>query len=182
MRVLESQEVEEAFGKVVTSAIAYGKAQATDELHKGNLLTVPLAEVPGYDAESYNELVDAMAKMKVLNFPDITQLEREQDNPISVIMQGLTLAEHIHEDAEAQPNYFLKPDESQLSVPFFVRPRDPEHPFTLEKEIPLKECLEAHLTRAAHKKGIKGKAILCGVGAAHLSRSDRIAASVPTVV
>ena len=41
--------------------------------------------------------------------------------------------------------------------------------------------MEAHETRAAHKKGVKGKAILCGVGAAHLPRSDGVPVSVPTV-
>jgi hypothetical protein len=47
--------------------------------------------------------------------------------------------------------------------------------------VPLKKCLEAHITRAARKKGVKGRAILCGVGAAHLPRSDGVSVSVPTV-
>ena len=55
------------------------------------------------------------------------------------------------------------------------------NPFSLEKEISLKESLEAHATRLARKKGVKGKAILCGVGAAHLPRSDGIPVSVPMV-
>jgi hypothetical protein len=143
---------------------------------------VPLAEVPSYDAKSYEELVDAMAKMKVLDLPDIAKVERDQDQPIAVVMAGLTLAEHLGDDAEAQPNFFLKPDEAQLSVPLFPRPRDPKNPFVIEKEIPLKEVLEAHLSRAALKRGIKGKAVLCGVGAAHLPRSDGVATSMPTVV
>lgn len=37
MVVLESQEVTGAFGDVVTAAIAYGKTQAIDELHKAKL-------------------------------------------------------------------------------------------------------------------------------------------------
>ena len=96
-------------------------------------------------------------------------------------MQGLTLAKHIAEDAEAQPDCFLKPDESQLQVPIFARPRDILNPFALEKEVSLKASLEAYATRLARKKGMKGKAILCGVGAAHLPRSDGIPVSVPTV-
>ena len=87
-------------------------------------------------------------------------------------MQGLTLARHAGEDAEGHPDFFLKPDESQLKVPVFARPRDILNPFALEKEVSLKKCLEAHATRAARKKGIKGKAVLCGVGATHLPRSD----------
>ena len=55
------------------------------------------------------------------------------------------------------------------------------NPFALEKEIPLKEVLERHAERVAHKKGIKGKAVLCGVGAAHIPRSDGIPVSVATV-
>ncbi|GJZ41107.1 hypothetical protein Tco_0587993 [Tanacetum coccineum] len=73
----------------------------------------------------------------------------------------------LPEGAEAQPDYFLKPDVSQLQVPIFASPRDILNPFALEKEVPLKESLEAHAIRLAKKKGVKGKAILCGVGAAH---------------
>ena len=63
----------------------------------------------------------------------------------------------------------------------FARPRDILNPFALEKEISLKASLEAHATRLARKKGVKGKAILCGVGAAHIPRSDGIPVSVATV-
>ncbi|GKG57776.1 hypothetical protein Tco_0587374, partial [Tanacetum coccineum] len=35
--------------------------------------------------------------------------------------------------------------------------------------------------RLAKKKGVKGKAILCGIGAAHIPRSDRVPVSVVTV-
>ena len=93
----------------------------------------------------------------------------------------MTLARHIAEDAEAHPDFFLKPDDLQLKVPVFARPRHMLNPFALEKEISLKKCLELHATRAAHKKGIKGKVVLCGVGAAHLPRSDGVPVSVPTV-
>ena len=96
-------------------------------------------------------------------------------------MEGLTLGRHVEEDAVAQPDFFLNPDESQLQVPIFVHPRDRLNPFALEKEISLKATLEAHATRLTRKKGVKGKAILCGVGAAHLPRSDGIPVSVPTV-
>ncbi|GJY04984.1 hypothetical protein Tco_0370924 [Tanacetum coccineum] len=48
-------------------------------------------------------------------------------------------------------------------------------------EIPLKESLEAHAIRLAKKKGVKGKAILCGVGTAHIPRSDGVPVSVATV-
>ncbi|GJS89899.1 hypothetical protein Tco_0772535 [Tanacetum coccineum] len=41
---------------------------------------------------------------------DCPQLVRDQDYPIDVIMAGLTLARHATEGAEAQPDYFLKPD------------------------------------------------------------------------
>jgi hypothetical protein len=181
MGTLESQEVVEAFGKVVECALARGQALAVEELHKGQMLTVPLAEVPGYNADTYAELVAAMEKMKLFELPRIAQLERDQDQPIKVIMEGLFLGRHILDDAEAQHDYFLKPDESQLQVPVFARPRDILNPFALEKEIPLKDCLEAHLERAAKKKGVKGKAILCGVGAAHISRSDGVPVSVATV-
>ena len=53
MGTLESQEVVEAFGKVVECAIAHGKAQAAEELHESRMLTVLLAEVPGYKADTF---------------------------------------------------------------------------------------------------------------------------------
>ncbi|GJS02496.1 hypothetical protein Tco_0319004 [Tanacetum coccineum] len=78
-----------------------------------------------------------------------------------VIMAGLTLARHATEGAEAQPDYFLNaPDDANYS---------------------LQESLEAHAIRLAKKKGVKGKAILCGVGAAHIPRSDGVPVSVATV-
>ncbi|GKA32577.1 hypothetical protein Tco_0718944 [Tanacetum coccineum] len=181
MSTLESQEVKQSFGDVVKCALARGKAEAVEELHEKKLLTVPAAQVPGYNHNAYEELVAAMEAMKLLELPHIAQLERDQDYPIGVIMAGLTLARHATEGAEAQPDYFLKPDVAQLQVPIFACPRDILNPFALEKEIPLKESLEAHAIRLAKKKGVKGKAILCGVGAAHIPRSDGVPVSVATV-
>ena len=57
MGTLESPEVVGAFGKVVECAVARGKAQAVEEMAKGQLLTVPLAEVPGYKADAFEEFV-----------------------------------------------------------------------------------------------------------------------------
>ncbi|GKB15267.1 hypothetical protein Tco_0849190 [Tanacetum coccineum] len=171
----------QSFGDVVTCALARGKAEAVEELHEKKLLTVPAAQVPGYNDKAYEELVAAMEAMKLLELPHIAQLERDQDYPIDVIMAGLTLARHATEGAEGQPDYFLKPDVAQLQVPIFARPRDILNPFALEREIPLKETLEAHAIRLAKKKGVKGKAILCGVGAAHIPRSDGVPVSVAAV-
>lgn len=178
---LESPEVVEAFGKVVQCAMESGKAQAMEELHEAKALTVSLTEVPGYNASAYDELLQAMEGMKLLELPHIARLERDQDQPINVIMAGLTLGRHILEDSEDQPDYFLKSDESQLQVPVFVQPRHILNPFALEKEVPLKEVLEKHAERAARKKGIQGKAVLCGVGVAHIPRSDGVPVSVATV-
>ena len=72
MSTLESLEVVKAFGRVVEYAMARGKAQAVEELHESQLLTVPLAEVPGYKANAFDELVEAMEKMKVFDFPHIS--------------------------------------------------------------------------------------------------------------
>lgn len=127
-----------AFGKVVQCAVERGKSQAMEELYEAKALNVALTEVPGYNASAYDELVQAMEGMKLLELPHISRLERDQDNPIKVIMEGLTLERHILEDAEAQPDYFLKPDESQLQVPVFAQPRHILNPFALEKEISLK--------------------------------------------
>ena len=104
LSTLESQEVREAFGNVVQCALARGKAEAVEELHESQMLTVPIAQVPGYNGDTYAELVAAMGKMKLLELPHIAQLERDQDYPIGVIMEGLTLATHTAEDAEAQPD------------------------------------------------------------------------------
>ena len=181
MSTLESPEVVGAFGKVVECAVARGKAQAVEELAEGQLLTVPLAEVPDYNAGAFEELVKAMEGMRLFELPHIARLERDQDCPISVIMAGLTLGRHILENAEAQSDFYLKPDEAQLQVPVFAQLHDILNPFAIEKEVPLKEVLERHAERAAKKKGLKGKATLCGVGATHIPRSDGVAVSVATV-
>ena len=165
----------------IKCAVERGRAQAVEEHHEAKMLTVSLAEVPGYKADAYDELVKAMEGMKFFELAHIVRLERDQDYPIKLIMEGLTLGRNILEDAEAQPDFFLKPDESQLQVPVFAQPRDMLNPFALEKEVPLKEVLELHVERVAKKKGVKGKAILCGVGAAHIPRSDGVAVSVATV-
>lgn len=80
-------------------------------------------------------------------------------------MQWLTLARHMAEGAESLPDFYLKPDISQLQVPIFAQPRDTVNPYVLEKEVPLQEALEKHAERAAMKKGVKDRAILCGAGA-----------------
>ena len=79
MGTLESSEVKNAFGDVVKCALGRGKAEAVEELHEQGLLTVPAVQVPGYNAETYDELVAAMEKMKLLELPQIAQLERDQD-------------------------------------------------------------------------------------------------------
>ncbi|GJV51941.1 gypsy type transposase [Tanacetum coccineum] len=157
MSALESQEVKQSFGDVVKCALARGKAEAVEELHEKKLLTVPAAQVPGYNDNAYEELVAAMETMKLLELPHIAQLERDQDYPIDVIMAGLTLARHATEGAEAQPDYFLKPDVAQL------------------------QSLRPHAIRLCLRIRGWGKAILCGVGAAHIPRSDGVPVSVATV-
>ncbi|GJY35539.1 hypothetical protein Tco_0420917 [Tanacetum coccineum] len=139
-------------------ALARGKAEAVEELHEKKLLTVPAAQVPGYNDNAYEELVAAMETMKLLELPHIAQLERDQDYPIDVIMAGLTLARHATEGAEAQPDYFLKPDmaqlqrtspsmESQLDVRLCA-PKDSEHQGKLEEACD-----------AAYQCGIQSKAL-----------------------
>nr|GFD50081.1 hypothetical protein [Tanacetum cinerariifolium] len=110
MCTLESQKVKQSFGDVVKCALTRGRAEAVEELHENKLLTVPAAQVPRYNKDAYEELVAAMEKMKLLELPHIAQLERDQDYPIDVIMAGLTLARHDTEGAEAQSDFFLKPD------------------------------------------------------------------------
>ena len=51
-----------------------------------------------------------MEKMKLFELSHIARLERDQDCPITVIMAGLTLGRHILENAEAQSDFYLKPD------------------------------------------------------------------------
>lgn len=165
MTTLESQEVTGDFGKAVQCACERGKVQAVEELCEKKVIPIPAAEVPGYNPNAYGDLVAALEDLKRLEFSHIAQVERNQDYPISVVMQGLTLARHMAEDAESLPDCYLNPDVSQLQVPIFVQPRDILNPYVLEKEVPLQEALEKHAERAAMKKGVKDQAILCGVEA-----------------
>lgn len=93
MGTIESPEVVETFEKVVQCAVERGRAQAMEELHEAKLLTVALAEVPGYNVDAYDELMKAMEGMKLLELPHIARLERDQDYPIKLIMEGLTLGD-----------------------------------------------------------------------------------------
>ena len=178
---LEAPNVTAAFGKVMTTADTLGKMKLAKELDEKKLLTVPLTEVPGYNANARAEFVAALGELKNLELPHIARLERDQDQPISVIMAGLTLERHLQEGAEDQVDYYLKPHVSQLKVPIFAQPRDMLNPFRIEKEIALQRSLDFHATRCAMKKGLKGKAVVYGIGAAHLPRSDGVPVSVATV-
>ncbi|GKC23317.1 hypothetical protein Tco_1025467 [Tanacetum coccineum] len=71
MSTLESQEVRQSFGDVVKCALARGKVEAVEELHEKKLLTVPAAQVPGYNHNAYEELVAAIEAMKLLELPYI---------------------------------------------------------------------------------------------------------------
>jgi hypothetical protein len=71
----------EAFGKVVQCVVERGRAQAMEELHEAKALSVALTEVPGYNASAYDELLQAMEGMKLLELPHIARLERDQDQP-----------------------------------------------------------------------------------------------------
>ena len=105
MCTLEHPEVTTSFGKVVECAIAHGETLAANKLAEAKLLTVPLAEVPGYKANARAELVAAMEELKKLELPHIARLERDQDQPISVIMAGLTLPRHLQDDADQQLDF-----------------------------------------------------------------------------
>ena len=181
MQVLESPELSDAFEDVIEHAMAYGKTEAILELCSSHILERPADQVPGYNENALEELDASLKRLQGMELPMIGMIERDQDYPIKVIMEGLTLARHSAEDAELETDYYLKPDVSQLKVPIFPNPRDILSPFTPKKEISLKRSLEAHAHRVAYKKGIKGRAVLCGLGAAHLPRSDKVPVAVGTV-
>ncbi|GJY47918.1 hypothetical protein Tco_0437874 [Tanacetum coccineum] len=134
-----------SFGAVVKCAlVSWVRQKAVEEkLHESRLLTVLHAQSFLYRTAGARHIVDQITPLVLL------------------LMTGLTLARHATEGAEAQPDYFLKPDVSQLQVPIFASPRDILNPFALEKEVPLKESLEAHAIRLAKKKGVKGYVSSC---------------------
>ena len=88
MKTLESPEVTGPFGEVVNRALAHGKTQAIEELCKAKVLEMLPAQVPGYNAQTLDELAAAMQNLKVLELPHIAKLDREQDHPIAEIMGG----------------------------------------------------------------------------------------------
>lgn len=157
MGTLESPEVLGTFGKVVQCAVERGRAQAMEELHEAKALNVALTEVPGYNASVYDELMQDMEGMKLLELPHIARLERDQDNPIKVIMEGLTLGRHILEDAEAQPDYFLKPDESQLQVPVIAQPRHMLNPLLWKRRFLLRRCWSCTQKELPRKRVLRAR-------------------------
>ncbi|GJT56842.1 hypothetical protein Tco_0991896 [Tanacetum coccineum] len=161
MSAIESQESRIVLlGMFVMCALARGKA----DLESGGGTAMKRMLLSSVAVQSTGLMLMHMSRscfaaIEMMNvLPHIAQLEHDQDYPIDMIIAGLTLARHATEGTEAQPDYFLKPDVA-----------------------PLKESLEAHAIRLAKKKGVKGKAILCGVGAAHIPRSDGVPVSVATV-
>ena len=62
----------------------------------------------------------------------------------------------------------------------FASPRNILEPFLLEKEIPLKEALEAHQRRVEKKRKDSLNAIFYGAGAAHLRSGPSF--SLPAVL
>ena len=153
MWTLEHPDVTTAFGKVVHCAVAHGKTLAVCELAKAGKLKVEPADVAGFNADTPAQLTAAMQELKALELPHIGQLERDQDQPINVIFAGLTLPRHLGEGAEQQPDFYLKPDVSQLKVPVFAHPRHILDPFRIVDEIPLQTSMNAHANRCARKKG-----------------------------
>ena len=181
MCTLEHPDIKSAFGKVVECAVDHGKASAVDKLVKEEKLKIPAADISWYKADAYEELTAAMGKLKDFELSHIGMIERDQDAPIDVIMAGLTLARHMGENAEQQADFYLKPDVTQLKVLVFGNHPYILDPFRLVDEIPLQTCLNAHANRCALKKGVKGKAIMCGIGAAHQPRSDGVPMMLATV-
>ncbi|GKA07336.1 hypothetical protein Tco_0686560 [Tanacetum coccineum] len=119
------------------------------------------------------EVVEELHEKKLLTVPaaQAPGYNEKAYEELVAAMEAMKLLELPHiAQLERDQDYFI-------SVPIFARPRDILNPFALEKEVPLKESLEAHAIRLAKKKGVKGKAILCGVGAAHLPRSDGVPVS-----
>ncbi|GJU62969.1 ribonuclease H-like domain-containing protein [Tanacetum coccineum] len=83
---------------------------------------------------------------------------RDQVYPRDVIMAGLTLARHAAEGAEAQPDYFLKPDVAQL------------------------QSLEAQHKACLKKKGVKGQGNIMRCWCTlHLPHFDRVQLALATV-
>ena len=119
MQVLESPELSDAFEDVIEHVIAFGKAQSIEELCSSHVLERAAEQVPGYNANALDELAASLKRLQGMELPMIGLIERDQDYPIKVIMEGLTLARHSAEDAELETDYYLKPDLSQLKVPIF---------------------------------------------------------------
>ncbi|GJY93376.1 hypothetical protein Tco_0509158 [Tanacetum coccineum] len=141
-----------------------------------------------YDEELYPHMLSAIAERRWLishglRLAAMSTLESQEVKLPAA--KGLGYNDNAYEELVAAMETMKLLECLRLAtagaVPIFARPRDILNPFALEKEIPLKESLEAHAIRLAKKKGVKGKAILCGVGAAHIPRSDGVPVSVATV-
>ncbi|GJZ31291.1 hypothetical protein Tco_0576338 [Tanacetum coccineum] len=122
-----------------------------------------------YDEELYPHMLSAIAERRWLishglRLAAMSTLESQEvkqsfgDVVKCALARGDEFIELPHiAQLEHEPGF------THRCVPIFACPRDILNPFALEKEIPLKESLEAHAIRLAKKKGVKGKAILCGV-------------------
>ncbi|GJV33809.1 hypothetical protein Tco_1394209 [Tanacetum coccineum] len=81
---------------------------------------------------AHKPMVCALLAMSTLVSQEVTGYNHNAYEVLVVAMEAMNW--HATEGAEAQPDYFLKPDVAQLQVPIFACPRDILNPFALEKE------------------------------------------------
>ncbi|GJU84262.1 hypothetical protein Tco_1291808 [Tanacetum coccineum] len=160
-----------------------GKGGSKENFMKRKLLTVPVqAQVPptrpGYNDKAIR---GACAGLNLSWEREVTRINPTKTRtapPIDVIMSGVNLGKHRHKSAlrASLITFFLQSrNEGRKNCRFLSMfatmpvACDILNPFALEREIPLKETLEAHAIRHAKKRGKgQGNIMRCW-----LQRTDR---------
>ncbi|GJR73043.1 hypothetical protein Tco_0085408 [Tanacetum coccineum] len=86
---------------------------------------------------------------------ELQKLEKLKDTPLDLIMASLYLESDTGEDA---PQWIreLCPNSSQLTIPVYLKVRDPKDPWGCKEEILLGDAIVTNVSRAEKKKKMPG--------------------------
>nr|GEW28531.1 hypothetical protein [Tanacetum cinerariifolium] len=181
MKCAESLEMRQAYADVVSAGVAKGMSEGLKHGVEHGQAQLKVESIEAYDPEAEAKFVAALQSLKDLKYPLLDQLEGLKDAPMDVIMAALYLESDTRGDA---PQYIrdLRPSSSQLTIPVYLKVRDPQNPWANKEDMKLSDAIAANISRAGKKKKCR---IVCrthGVGSAHHARSDGVPVSVPTVL
>ncbi|GJY90408.1 hypothetical protein Tco_0505604 [Tanacetum coccineum] len=165
---------EELYPHMLTAIVGpeYGVKQGEAKLD--------LVAIETYHPVADDKYVTALHALKDLKYSLVDQLEKLKDTLLDLIMTSLYLESDTGEDAP-QWIWELCPNSSQLTIPVYLKVRDPKDPWGCKEEILLGDAIAANISCVEKKKKCRVVCRTYRVISAHHARSDGVPVSVPTV-